>query len=396
MPEQRTQFRTPKALCCWLSVLLTLPCVAAATNAIQTAPHVPPASQLLLFVGQDSDTLSDYQQAVPEHQITGITLYTNLKAGDPQQTFTGIHRAADWQSGTVDFSASLQAFPDAALAIGLAFDQCGSEPHSSRIANGDYDRSIAWLGDYLRALAPRAIFLRIGYEFDGPWNCYHPDTYKPAFRRIVEGIRARGANNVAMIWQSAVWPDPVIAGEQQALYDHRQDQHLLRWYPGDDVVDWTAMSVFYRDLSQWQHTPVDTPQQAQQQFLAFSRRQVKPLMIAEAAPQGFRVGKLSQSPIHSNQPVPVSAEYIWQAWYQPFFDFIYANRDTIRAVAYINAHWESQGMWQCAPGSAPPAQDCRNGNWGDSRVQANPLILSRWLNEVTNPALWVQGQQHGQ
>ncbi|MEL7220627.1 MAG: hypothetical protein AAGJ93_04860, partial [Bacteroidota bacterium] len=43
--------------------------------------------------------------------------------------------------------------------------------------------------------------------------------------------------------------------------------------------------------------------------------------------------------------------------------------DRIKAFAYINADWDNQPMWT-------------GQGWGDSRVQANPLIRQNWEEEV--------------
>ncbi|VUD62657.1 Beta-1,3-xylanase TXYA [Thalassocella blandensis] len=153
------------------------------------------------------------------------------------------------------------------------------------------------------------------------------------------------------------------------------------------------MSVFYRGLSQWQSAPPDNPQHLQSALLNFARQHGKPVMIAESSPQGFNIGKLTSSTIQQFDPQSVSAEDIWQTWYQPFFDFIYANRDIIRAVAYINTHWESQPMWHCALYSKAGTDDCANGYWGDARVQANPDIKQRWLEHSLDDNIWVQATQ---
>jgi hypothetical protein len=71
------------------------------------------------------------------------------------------------------------------------------------------------------------------------------------------------------------------------------------------------------------------------------------------------------------------------AWDEPFFGFIHANADVVRAVAYINADWNVQPMWD------PSNSDLY---WGDSRVQANPIIKERWLNEISNP-FWLHGSE---
>ena len=75
--------------------------------------------------------------------------------------------------------------------------------------------------------------------------------------------------------------------------------------------------------------------------------------------------------------MPVTADQIWREWYQPYFDFIARNRDVVRGVSYIDTNWSSQPQWQCTDAACP------NGYWGDSRVEANPLILSRFREQVS-------------
>lgn len=344
----------------------------------------------LLFIGQDSDTIASYVKYLPQDPLEGVTLYSMLKSADPERTLYGIFDSADWNAGEVSFNKTLSMTPHAALAVGLATDQCSGINHNENIASGKYDASLKVLLHYFKSLSPRPVFLRFAYEFDGPWNCYEPASFKAAFRRVKKAIEDEKLDNVVMVWQSATWPDPTIAGENTALYDHRSADHLVQWYPGDDVVDWIAMSTFYRDLSQWHYVPVDTPQLAQQRVLAFARAHNKPVMIAEAAPQAYRIGTQTHSFIGLNKQRFHSAQHIWRDWFIPFFSFIHANKDVIRAVAYINAHWESQKMWYCAENASPPASNCPQGNWGDSRVYAHPFIKQKWLKEVNNSEFWVQ------
>ena len=47
--------------------------------------------------------------------------------------------------------------------------------------------------------------LRIGYEFDGEWNHYNPQYYVPAYRHIVDRLRANGVTHFASVWQSATF-----------------------------------------------------------------------------------------------------------------------------------------------------------------------------------------------
>lgn len=364
--------------------------IESTDNKELTAKLLPPDGKQLLIIGQDSDTISEYIAHMAEDNIEGVTLYSQLKTNNIDTTLRGIFSSANWMAGDVDFSKTLSESPDAALALGLALDQCDQPPHAKHITDGDYDLTLNALATYLKQLAPRKVFLRIGYEFDGPWNCYQPESYKTAYRKISAALDAAEADNVATVWQSAVWPDHY--GNES--YNLARENHFEQWYPGDDVVDWVGISVFYRDLSQWNYQPPSTPDAGQQAALRFAREKNKPVMIAEAAPQGYRIEGLTQSPIQENKPTPVSAEYIWQNWYVPFFSFIEDNKDVIRAVAYINANWESQAMWHCAPNSPAGQSGCNQGNWGDSRVHANDFIKNKWLEQVNNEQRWIQTSQY--
>ncbi|WP_169799573.1 hypothetical protein [Ferrimonas marina] len=388
MNESRPfKLNTRRRLLNAIAMLMLIPCLTMA------APLLPQDDKILLFVGQDSDTIAKYAEAMPEDPLEGVTLYAFLKHEHPEQSFPTLLNAIDFGSGTVNFGQTLSAHPNAALAVGLAFDRCNDVDHAQRILDGSYDTSVGFLVSYLKDLAPRPVFLRIGYEFDGLWNCYEPDSYTAVFRLLHQRLEQAGADNVVTVWQSAAWPDPTEGDQVLTQYDHRRAEHLSQWYPGDDVVDWVSLSVFYRDLSQWDFVPPDHPAAIQEKILAFARERDKPVMIAEAAPQAYRTGAQTRSYIHFNQQRPFSGQQIWDAWYQPFFDFIYANQDVIRAVAYINTHWETQPMWRCDEGLRVGDQHCQQGNWGDSRVQANPEIRQRWLEQIHNPAIWVQHEQ---
>jgi len=356
------------------------------STKIQLGKFVPPVNKVLLFIGQDSDTISEYITAVPEDNIEGVTLYSQLKSAKPEETLKAIFKPGFWHAGNVDFTKTLTESPNAAIAVGLAIDNCNQENHQENVATGKYDKTIDVMVKHFKSLAPRKIFLRIGYEFDGPWNCYTPEHYKLAFKRIAKAITKQNAENIATVWQSATWPDSF----GNPIYDTGLSDHLNNWYPGDEYVDWIGMSVFYRNLSQWNYEPPTTPQVGQKSILSFARQHKKPVMIAESAPQGFRIEALTNSVIQENKQKPVKAVDIWRAWYKPYFDFIYANNDVIRAVAYINTHWDFQGMWQCETGIAAGQPGCSQGNWGDSRIQANDEIKARWLKQITNSDYWIQ------
>lgn len=359
-------------------------------NEVSPSSFTPPNDKLLMIIGQDSDTISEYIANTPEDNIEGVTLYSQLKSNNNNETLFGIVNKGFWNAGDVDFNKTLYESPKAALALGLAIDTCNQDNHPQNIADGRYDDTLTTLVDYLKGLAPRKVFLRIGYEFDGPWNCYQPTSYKAAYRYIATELSDANANNVATVWQSAVWPD----GYGNENYNTANPEHFDNWYPGDDVVDFVGISIFYRNLSLWNYQPPTTPDAGQQAAVTFARNHSKPVMISESAPQGYRLEKLTVSPIHENKPQPTTAEEIWQQWYAPYFDFIKANKDVIKVVAYINTHWDSQGMWQCQEGVAAGQDGCNQGNWGDTRVHINSYIKAKWLEQVNDESLWIQTSEY--
>ncbi|MBN1799745.1 MAG: hypothetical protein JW822_14305 [Spirochaetales bacterium] len=109
-------------------------------------------------------------------------------------------------------------------------------------------------------------------------------------------------------------------------------------------------------------------------------------MIAESTPQHFAIGEKTHSPDNAVTFEKRTASQIWNQWFYRFFQYIYVNSDVIRAVAYINAHWDEQGMW------GGPIYT--NGYWGDSRIEANDLIKKLWLNQISRE-IWQHGSTTG-
>ena len=112
-------------------------------------------------------------------------------------------------------------------------------------------------------------------------------------------------------------------------------------------------------------------------------------MIAESTPQRYDLAGLTfanASPVWDGEAGGnsrgVSADEIWRDWYQPYFDYVIANGDVIRAVAYINANWNRQPKW------APPYHE---GYWGDARLEINPVIAERWRRQISDRSIWLHG-----
>src|SRR5262249_15634128 len=157
-----------------------------------------------------------------------------------------------------------------------------------------------------------------------------------------------------------------------------------------DYVDWVALSWFLPPQAMPAGTRLRVPTQMElaREVLSFARHAGKPVMIAESTPQGYDLSRHTHAKIpplwdgpSGAEVVPKSSGVIGREWYRPFFAFIDANRDAIRAFAYINARWDSQPMW------GPPYQ---SGYWGDSRIQADATVQKLWVAEITRP-VWLHG-----
>lgn len=231
-----------------------------------------------------------------------------------------------------------------ALAIGLQFVN-----HEEKVADGTHDSYINELADFLLSLGKRPVFLRIAYEFDGdPWNHYDRESTIAAYKRIVDMLRAKGVTNTAYVWQSTGF----ISGQE----------HLEGWYPGDDYVDWCGTSFFNR----WKEI----------EMFEFARKKGKPVFIAEATPTiSDYGGKLYGLTKETQLSDPEQAEEAWQKWFIPFFDAINENADVVKAVHYINCHWDSHPMWFENP-------TFKNV---DARLHLSEEISKRWKEKMSDP-----------
>ena len=355
------------------------------------ADFVPNDGSVLFIVGQDLASVRDYIGSECCPKPAGATTYVGLYEvlnRDASYGGLGVTPSGDEFPTEVDWGGGPSHLVRAAsltsgvLAVGLDMTNNSRPGALQRVRQGDFDPQIDHLGRTLAAL-PNPVLLRIGYEFDGAWNGGYQDraAYKAAYRRIAERIQAAGASNVAFVWQgSASLVDDIIEDRREEIAD---------WYPGDDVVDWVGLSWFLRPET---FAVIGTTRQDQielvDELVAFARQRNKPVFIAEATPQGYLLAEEAQANIAPLLDGPAgegrtskSGSEIWVEWFEPFFAYIETNRDAVRAVAYINAHWDEQGLWN------PPYE---NGFWGDSRVQSNPEILARWNATLSEP-YWRHG-----
>lgn len=357
---------------------------ACATSDRAESPAVPAYEALpdrVFLIGQDLDAVRGYVGSECCIVADGATTYMSLYRLRSAPDFGGlgydlngveISPESSWGAGPVSAQKSVLEFGLPHLAIGLYIAENGEPDGLQRIADGAFDPEIRTLGEFMKSV-PGQVFLRIGYEFDGTWNMGQDNTgnYISAYRRIVDVLRTAGVENAVFTWQAS----------SSILDDLIEQKHedIENWYPGDDYVDWLALSWFSRpNTKPMVEGAFETkrPVELANEVIDLARRVGKPVLIAESAPQGYDISELFSANINPLQDGPsgeniqtVTSQQIWQEWYAPMFDWMNANSDVVRGLAYINVDWDSQPMW------GPPYA---NGFWGDTRLEENSEIARQF------------------
>jgi hypothetical protein len=287
---------------------------------------VPESNKTLLIMGQTVEGISDYLSAFPDEPLpAGWSAYWGVTE------FTGIKERFTNETGSSQHHQMLvDQFPNA--VIHSAMWMVGNWNIARNTANGLYDKVLKKYARWAKSIK-RPIYLRIGYEFDGPHNQLEPKEYLAAYKHVVDLLRKEGVNNIALVWHS--YAAPTYKG-----YD------LTAWYPGDEYVDWVDISVFGQAYSK-DSFGADT-----NRVLQFAKAHKKPVMIAESRPiRG----------IAENNTVS------WNEWFVPFFNFIY--RKNIKAVCLINENWQDLNI---------PGID----EWKDGRLSNNKIVSRAWFEET--------------
>ena len=302
---------------------------------------VPPAGKTLLIMGQSSERISEYLDHFPDQPLPGGW---SAYWGIPE--FVGVTESHKNEAGaSQNHQMLLDKFPNSVVQSALWM--VGTWDVAKKAGNGDYDKVVKKYAAWAKA-AGRPIYLRIGYEFDGPHNQLQPDEYIKAYRHIVDLLRARGAHNIAFVWHSYA---------EKPFKDYQSSA----WYPGDDYVDWVGISVFGRAYGDSGFGPYCDA------ILEFAQQHKKPVMIAES------------NPIYG---ITAESAEVWDQWFTNFFSFIY--NKNIKAVSFINEDWPSTGI----PGIS---------EWKDGRLYNNTQVSKAWFRETNkdrylkhSPALYEQ------
>lgn len=285
---------------------------------------VPPEGKTLLVVGQ---TLGDIDQHVGRFPDAprpgGWAAYWGIPSlAGVRDTFRND------TGGRQNHQQLVERFPNTVLQSGLWM--VGTWDVAKNTRNGVYDDVLRGFADWVKGI-DRPLYLRIGYEFDGPHNALDPTVYVRAYRHVVDLLRAEGVENVAYVWHS--YAAPTYEGHP-----------LSAWYPGDDYVDWVGVSFFGHGYEAEPTAELDA-------VFAYAREKRKPVMVCEASPVGG---------------IRASDDTAWDRWFVNFFSLAYARN--VKAISFIDTDWTRYTF---------PGLD-----WADARLQNDPHVAAAWFLET--------------
>jgi hypothetical protein len=250
--------------------------------------------------------------------------------------------------GNQPTSAELAAMPD--LLYGIDDEVASSSAFDSRI--GDLAQTIREFG--------KPVIVRIGGEFNGPWNGYHPYDYPKAFRKIVDMFRAAQVENAAFVWcYEPAAPDD---------FDERDRDGQYKWFPGEDLIDWFSIDWFSKEdfsgplVGTGRRPGTGTGLTAHgrsRRFLDMAVAYDRPVMIAESSPCRYDLSD------------PVQADAAWQEWFEPYFAII-AERSEIKWFHLISYDW-TQASYYAESG------------WKNNDLAASPAVLQKLTDELWKP-----------
>ena len=265
------------------------------------AKFEPPADTVLVFAGQDNESMGGtekWSNGYTDHfgAPAGVTHYVYFTEGKSNRfgaafsvgDVDGLNTETEWAAGPMCMRCYLEsdAYRGTIVHLSISMEH-DDEP---AVAAGEYDHNIDELAAFLKEFSHVPFLIRIGYEFDGEWNSYVPESFKVAWRRIIDALRAEGIDNFATVLATYRMDIP--------------DELWEAYWPGDEYVDWLGYSY-------WSGGTFST------KALDFARRTGKPVFIAESTARGFDMAN--------------SAESLWHDWFRHYFQHIEDNKDIIKS-----------------------------------------------------------------
>ena len=240
----------------------------------------PPHCKTLITVGQFGDASAYFNDA---------------ELPPPAGAMTYWYADGNGVGGT--FDASFVPNEDMVLQVGVSLKgNCGATAGAMKNNMGSY-----WNGT--------PVFLRVAYELDNEHNC-SPDQIKAAFA----SWKSTFANdpNVAIVWHTSG-------------YNHGQDtrDHLESFWPGNNNVDWIAVSYFGYNF---EHKIT-----MMNEVIEFAKGKDKPIMIGEASLTDVNSAGYSQS-------------NVWDRYFLKGLHALASNFDNrIKMISFISSNWPANG-----------------------------------------------------
>ena len=215
-----------------------------------------------------------------------------------------------------------------------------------------YDGRLRDLATTIRDFG-RPMLVRIGGEFNGWWNGYHPYAYPKAFRKIVDLFRTAGVRNVAFCWCY----EPAAPGD----FADTNALSEAKWYPGGEVVDWFGIDWFNAEDFSGPLTGRNglSAHGRTRKFLDMAVAAGKPVIIAESAPCRYDLADAAQ------------ADAAWREWFGPYFRMI-DERPEIQWFHLISYDWTRAGY-------------SAQSGWKNNDLTADPRLLGRLLEQLGKP-----------
>ena len=204
----------------------------------------------------------------------------------------------------------------------------------------------------------RPFFVAWGLEMNGtwfPWSGYFygggrelskdlfagPELFKAAYRRVVDRVRAAGAKNI--IWLFHV---------NNYSYPLDEWNEVKQYYPGDDYVDWLAMSAYGKQFRRdpW-ISASDTLTYAYDDLCAVSPN--KPIMLAE-----WGIGEFPDSGDKAQ-------------WIEEAFGIMKSRFPRLKAAVFWSERWQND-----------------DGTFSNLRVTSSPQSIEAYRKGVADP-YWI-------
>lgn len=176
-----------------------------------------------------------------------------------------------------------------------------------------------------------------------------PETFKRAFRRVVDRVRARGARNVQWVFHVNNFSEPQVPWNASAQY-----------YAGPDYVDWLGLSVYGQQYPDGEWKDFDSMlRQGYDELCQLDP--TKPLMVAE-----WGVGEFPRRD-ESKRNGGDKAAWIAEAFENMRVDF-----PRIRAAVYWNERWQN-------------SSGAGRGFYSNLRVNSSPSALKAYRDGIALP-----------